>query len=160
SQAYGRNSGQCSLIDAMSPALVPTRSQNVPDTRYSKVTRTVAGSTDVAAMRPGSRIRVLIALSTRAGNSNARAKPKRLVLLRGGPGFASFSRTAATFLSDLGAVSVTGQPDDDGHDHGDRPAERERAAGRRLRPQHAPAWRHDDVAVAEARVVDRRVIEG
>src|SRR6267142_5564570 len=61
SQANGRNSGQCSLIDAMSPAVVPTRSHAVAHATYSNITRTVAGSTDGAAVRPGSRIRVLIA---------------------------------------------------------------------------------------------------
>src|SRR5262249_54907999 len=57
----GKNSGQCSLIEAMSPMPVPTSSQTVAHTTYSNSTRTVAASTDGVATRPGSRIRVRIA---------------------------------------------------------------------------------------------------
>src|SRR4029453_10652395 len=113
-----------------------------------------------AATRPRSRIRVLIVVNTRTGGSNAWAKRKPLVLLMGGRGFASFSRVAATFISDLGAVSVPDQPDNDGHHRGGGPAERERTARRCLRSEQAPALRHDDVAVAECRVIDGRVVEG
>src|SRR5262249_41872276 len=56
-----KNSGQCSLIEAMSPMPVPTSSQTVAHTTYSNSTRTVAASTDGVATRPGSRIRVRIA---------------------------------------------------------------------------------------------------
>src|SRR5215475_10632864 len=76
SQAYGRNSGQWSLTEAMSPAVVPRSSQTVAHATYSNVTRTVAGSTDGAATRPGSRIRVrIVVVITRAGESKAGAKP-------------------------------------------------------------------------------------
>src|SRR5438093_1126623 len=47
-------------------------------------------------------------------------------------------------------MSITAQPDHDGHERGGRPAEGEQA----------PVFRHDHVAVAEGCVVDRRVIEG
>src|SRR5262249_24586645 len=150
----------------MSPAVVPTSSQTVAHATYSNVTRTVAGSTHPAGTRPGSRIRVLIAVITRAERSNPRAKPKCLVLLPSALGFASFLRTPASFLrrqdalSDLGLVSVTIQPDHDRHERGGRPAERERATHRFLGPEETPLLRHDDVAVAEGRVVHRRVVEG
>jgi hypothetical protein len=49
------------LIDAMSPMVVPTRSQTVAHARYSNITRAVGASVDCAATRPGSRIEVLIA---------------------------------------------------------------------------------------------------
>jgi len=61
SQANGRNSGQCSLIDAMSPMVVPASSQTVAHATYSNVTRTAGASVEGAATRPGSRIRVRIA---------------------------------------------------------------------------------------------------
>jgi hypothetical protein len=67
------------LIEAMSPAVVPTSSHTVAHATYSNVTRTVAGSTDGAGTRPGSRIRVLIVVTTRAGESKPRASPKWLV---------------------------------------------------------------------------------
>src|SRR5262245_15001860 len=79
--AYGRNSGQCNLIDAISPIVVPTSSQTVPHARYSNVTRTVAWSTEGEAVRPGSRIRVLTAVMRRGG-SKPRANAKVLSLLR------------------------------------------------------------------------------
>src|SRR5215510_4397439 len=66
----------------MSPAVVPTRSQTVAHATYSNVTRTVAGSTDGAAIRLGSRIRVLIVVITRAGKSKVGANPKLLVFFR------------------------------------------------------------------------------
>src|SRR5262247_747003 len=97
SQAYGKNSGQCSLIEVMSPMVVPTSSQTVAHATYSNVTRTVAGSAEGEGRSRGSRIRVLIAVFTRAGQSKAGAKSKRLVLLRCGERFASFLRTAAIF---------------------------------------------------------------
>src|SRR5262249_39106420 len=88
SQAYGKNSGQCSLIEVMSPMVVPTSSQTVAHATYSNVTRTVAGSAEGEGGSPGSRIRVLIAVVTRSGQSKASANSKRLVLLRyrGGSG--------------------------------------------------------------------------
>src|SRR5262249_24652448 len=80
-QAYGRNSGQCSLTEATGPAVVPTRSQPVAHAMYSNVTRTVAGSADGAVTRLGSRIRVLIVVATCPGKSKAEAKPQTLRLL-------------------------------------------------------------------------------
>ena len=47
-----------------------------------------------------------VAVIMRVGDSNGRAKPKPLVLLTSRLGFATFLRTAATFLSDVLAVSV------------------------------------------------------
>src|SRR5262249_12348957 len=81
-QAYGRNSGQCSLIDVISPMVVPTSNQTVADVTYSNVTRTVVGSAEGEATRPGSRIRVLIVVLTYPLQSKAGAKSKQLVLRR------------------------------------------------------------------------------
>jgi len=61
-----------------------------------------------------------------------------LVLFSDRRDVASFLRTAATFLSDLRAVSVTHQPDRDGDDGGGRPAEGKRAARGFERRQEAP----------------------
>src|SRR5262245_56790772 len=51
SQGTGSMSGQLSLSASRSPAMVPTSSQNVAHTRYSKVTRTVAGSATTEGRR-------------------------------------------------------------------------------------------------------------
>src|SRR6266446_9820941 len=68
-------------------------------------------------------------------------------------------RSGATAPSEFRAVSDADQPDHDRYNDRGRPAEGQCAADRFQRPQEAGARRHDDVAVAECRVVDRRVVE-
>src|SRR5262245_12862654 len=55
-------------------------------------------------------------------------------------------------------VAETDQSHNDRHDGRGRPAERETPAGGFLWSEQAPARRHDDVAIAQRRVVDRRVV--
>src|SRR6266478_7425609 len=57
SHGTASTSGQLSFSASRRPAAVPTSSHNVADARYSKATRTVAGSAAVEGRRVGYRIR-------------------------------------------------------------------------------------------------------